>query len=287
MIVANSLKPHLIVATNGGPGSRAALRWAADLLQSHPADATLVTVESTPTPSAALHLENVENVLRAMAEESLVDGDARVGDPVDELIDAATSTGSELIVIGGRPGVGLAVHGSVHGRLAAVSPVPVAVIPAGWRREAGPITVGVNIDPASEDAIAYAVKLARRTGAELRFTYVWETPAAAAFAPGKGVDSIPDAARSDLEAMVAEVRRSDPDLNISLDLRAGDPVGALVDAGEEASVLVLGRRHHTAVGSVLGSLTARILAELPCPVILVPLAHHGLDVATGPDREEL
>jgi len=281
------VKPHITVASQGGSSSRAALRWTADLLQSLIADVTLVTVESTPSPSAALHLESVETVLRTMVEGSIVDGQSRVGDPVDQLVDAATSNGSELIVIGGRPAVGIAIHGSVHGRLAATSPVPVAVVPAGWRRGGGPITVGVSADSASEDAIDYAASLARRTGSDLRLTSVWEAAVAGDMELRTGAESIPDRARSDLEALVAELRRSDPDLNISLDLRTGDAVGSLADAGEEASLLVLGRRHHTALGRVVGSHTARVLAELPCPVIVVPVAHQGIRVAAGADHEEL
>lgn len=288
MTTSHVLTPHLTIATHDGAGSRAALRWAANLLQTHPADATLVTVEQEPAASTALHLESAEMVLRTMAEGSTVEGEARTGDPVDELIESAAASGSELIVIGGQAGIGLGIHGSVHGRLAAVSPVPVAVIPAGWRPGPGPIAVGISNDSASDGALDYAVKLARRTQTRISLTHVWESPTVGAIDPADGTgESIPDRQRSALEARAREVRTANPDLDVSADLRTGDPIVRLMDAGEESSLLVLGRRPHSAIGRVLGSMSARVLGELPCPVIVVPLQREGLRVAPDVPGEEL
>jgi nucleotide-binding universal stress UspA family protein len=283
MITSHGLTTHVTVATNGGPGSRAALRWASDLLLSHSAAATLVTVEPVGTAGAAFNLETAENILRTFAEDSRVDGETRTGDPVDELIESATAAGSELIVIGGQPGIGLRIHGSVHGRLAAVSPIPVAVIPAGWRPARGPITVGVAADLASDDALDFAVKLGRRMRLPIRMTSVHDTSTAADL---PAVDETTTDELLWLEARARELRRADAELEITVDVRAGETVPALTDAGEESSILVLGRRHHSAIGRVLGSTSALVLAELPCPVIVVP-RQEGLQVSPDIAHEDL
>ena len=280
MSTSHALMPRVTIATNDGPGSRAALRWAADLLRVSPADATLVTVESVSTVGTALHLESAEAVLRAMAEDSVVDAETRTGDPADELIASAAASDSDLIVIGGLPGTGVGIHGSVHGRVAALSPVAVATIPSDWDRRRGPITVGLNYDLASDAALDYAVRLARRTGLPLRLTHVRAGGRAKGVPTGEQV-------REQLEERARELRTADPDLDITVEVLDGDPVDRLADAGEGSSILVLGRRDRTALGRLIGSVSARVLGELPCPVITVPRSERGLKIVGDVPGEEL
>lgn len=279
MSTSHALMPHVTIATSDGPGSRAALRWAAELLQSYPADATLVTVEPVSTVGTALHLESAEAVLRAMSEDSVIDAETRTGDPADELIASAVASDSGLIVIGGQPGAGVGIHASVHGRVAALSPVPVATIPAGWNRGRGPITVGLNYDLASDAALDYAVLLARRTELPLRLTHVREVGRAKGDPAGERV-------REQLGERARELRAADPELEITVEILDGDPVDRLAEAGEGSSILVLGRRDRTTLGRLLGSVSARVLGELPCPVITVPRSERGLNIVGDVPGEE-
>ena len=51
----------------------------------------------------------------------------------------------------------------------------------------------------------------------------------------------------------------------------GDPADALTDAAGDVDLLVLGSRGYGPLkGTVLGSVSARIMAAAPCPVMVVP-----------------
>jgi len=157
------------------------------------------------------------------------------------------------------------------------------VIPAGWDGAAGPITVGFGSDLASDDALVFAVNLADRTKKSLRLTHVRNISAGGISADETAVSD--DLLRV-LDARARELRASNPELEITVDERVSDIFAGLADAGEESSVLVLGRRHHTAIGRILGSTSVRVLAELPCPVILVP-HKDGLRVSPDVTHEDL
>jgi nucleotide-binding universal stress UspA family protein len=61
---------------------------------------------------------------------------------------------------------------------------------------------------------------------------------------------------------------------VTATLREGPPPSVLCAAGQEADLLVVGARGRSRVGALLlGSVSRRVVAHAPCPVLVVPWEH--------------
>ena len=70
-----------------------------------------------------------------------------------------------------------------------------------------------------------------------------------------------------LETATADLRSAFPEVEVEIDVRHQDPASALVAASEEADLLLLGRRRHTApLGLLLGVTARALIRESRCPV---------------------
>ncbi|MDH6223848.1 MULTISPECIES: universal stress protein [Streptomyces] len=146
-----------------------------------------------------------------------------------------------------------------------------------------PITVGLDGSPQSVAAADWAAREALSRDLPLRLVNasVWQTPV---FAPATGTGvPVPSAevrreyARSLLDEARAHLAERHPGLRIDADELAGEPVTALLEAGRDAELLVLGSRGLGRVaGFLLGSVSLAVLAAGERPVVLVrPGAHTG------------
>ncbi|GAA4759701.1 universal stress protein [Actinomycetospora chibensis] len=119
-----------------------------------------------------------------------------------------------------------------------------------------PVVVGVDGSPGAARAVAWATVEAARRRRPLQVLAVL---------PAHGVSSVflaSDAAE--------EARRAVPELVVSADVRRGDPVEALLDAGRDAELLVVGSRGRGTIGSlVLGTVSAAVAARATCPTVVV------------------
>lgn len=140
--------------------------------------------------------------------------------------------------------------------------------------ETGPVVVGVDGTPGSAGALRYAVAEAERRGAPLRLVHV--LPVTAPVWPGvpmSGVASseLRDVAATILDESVAAVRRLAPDLEVVTRLSAGSRSGAMVEASEDAQLVVVGRETQHGVDRILvGAVTAAVAAHAHCDVAVVP-----------------
>ncbi|MFD9813495.1 universal stress protein [Streptomyces sp. NPDC059080] len=135
-----------------------------------------------------------------------------------------------------------------------------------------PVVVGVDGSGASLAAVDWAVDEAVRHGLPLRLVHasLWERY--------EGVEPDPAADRPS-EQVLAETIVADaagraglraPGLAVTADVAATDAAGALLDAGQEARVLVVGSRGRGAVaGLLLGSVSLVTAARAHCPVVVV------------------
>ncbi|MEQ1735513.1 MAG: universal stress protein, partial [Rhodoglobus sp.] len=99
---------RVVVAVDGGAGSRAALRWVIDHLGGRAAQVAVVSVveEGDPELSGEADVRAAMIVLETINDGTQVDGQLRRGDPVDELAAAAAELDSDLLVIGTHAGPG-------------------------------------------------------------------------------------------------------------------------------------------------------------------------------------
>ena len=93
-------------------------------------------------------------------------------------------------------------------------------------------------------------------------SYGWAAPVPTDFDPEDDV-------RKALDAAVASVRASHPDLRIDPRAVSGHPAPVLVEASKGADLLVVGSRGHGEfVGMLIGSVSEYCVANAHCPVLV-------------------
>jgi len=141
------------------------------------------------------------------------------------------------------------------------------------------IVVGVDGSPSSHQALRWAARQARLTGASLQVITCWEFPTSLSWLPPNPSDF--DALRRDakrtLEQTVADVLGDDPGILIDLTVVEGQAARGLLEAARGASLLVVGSRGHGEfTGLLLGSVSERCVTHAPCPVTVVrDVGDHG------------
>jgi len=133
------------------------------------------------------------------------------------------------------------------------------------------IVVGVDGSPSSRQALRWAARQAKLTGASLQVITCWEFPAMSWLPPNPSdFDPIREDARHDLEVTVAEVLGDDPGLDVDLTVVEGQAAPVLLNRARGASLLVVGSRGHGEfTGMLLGSVSGRCVTHAPCPVTVV------------------
>lgn len=140
--------------------------------------------------------------------------------------------------------------------------------------QTGPVVVGVDGTPGSAGALRYAVEEAVRRGVPLRLVHV--LPVNAPVWPGVPMSGVAGSdlralASSILEGGVRAVRDIAPDLDVSTRLSAGSRSAALVEAAQDAQLVVVGRETQHGIDRILvGAVTAAVAAHAPCEVAVVP-----------------
>jgi nucleotide-binding universal stress UspA family protein len=141
----------------------------------------------------------------------------------------------------------------------------------------GTIVVGVDGSPSSLEALRWAVDEARIRGDRLRLVHAWNavpmTPLSSA--PFVVIGDLPELERSVaanaehvLAAALGEVDVSD--LEVEQRVVRGDAAGAILDAAQDADLLVVGSRGHGGfAGLLLGSVGHALVHHATCPVAII------------------
>lgn len=279
--------PTVVVGVEGTRSSQDALVWAARTAAAR--DAQLDVVHVMTFPMSAYEVA-FDDTLERLAQEVLDDALVRVaelvpglsvrgevvrGTPGRALI--RRSRDADLLVIGSRhPGlVERTLAGSLGYQVAAGAHCPVVVVGPGSAGTIGGgrgVVVGTDGSPDARLAVAMAADEAARTGQELHVIHAWAQPGL--FMPmdylTPGVqEEIAEQARQTLADAVAEVNAAHPDLVVHDHLVAGRPAGALLEAAEEADLLVVGSRGlHGVTRMLLGSVSHAVVQRAPCPVLV-------------------
>jgi nucleotide-binding universal stress UspA family protein len=153
------------------------------------------------------------------------------------------------------------------------------------------VVAGIDASPESRAAAHWAAREAVRRGAGLRLLHAWQLhPRPAADVPMGMTER--SWARQILKEASDSVRAAHPGLEVVDQQVKDSPVAALLEAAERAELSVLGSRGLSGVtGFLLGSVSARVVARSPRPVVLVREGENSADehflVPSGVSPDEI
>jgi nucleotide-binding universal stress UspA family protein len=147
------------------------------------------------------------------------------------------------------------------------------------------IVVGVDGSEQSKAALRWAVEEARLRGASIRVVHAWW--AYPALVPGTPVigtewEVLRESADEFVESFVGEVVGEPTDVEITAVAVHGTAAPALVEASQDADVLVVGSRGLGGfTGLLLGSVSQQCAHHAPCPLVIVRGAPTDKNPAAG------
>ena len=283
---------RIIIGADGSERSGDAVAFGAAMAHLSGAAVTVVNAYPwQPTGFVGAHdvdhfqLEESERILGRVSEpvrhlEGFESRSVSEPSPARALHGLAEELDAELIVVGsshhGR--LGRIFPGSTAERLLHGSPCAVAVVPHGYRSSAhdgfGAIACGWDGSPESTLALATAGSLAKQGNASLRVVLTLEPPEQYAFTPDVGVD--PEhalaEARAHLERALAQAMETLPGtVEATGEVLEGIADRDLIEVSESVDLMVLGSRDYGPLHAVLlGGVSAKVMRESACPVIVVP-----------------
>jgi nucleotide-binding universal stress UspA family protein len=287
----------IIVGVEGSERSADALALADSLAVS--LEAPLVLVHNHPRDAAPQFLEprRDRQLMRSLSDstsakvEELVRHDHEPGirvthavSPAVGLLETAERENAQLIVVGPshRSGLGRIRPGSVGELLLSGAPVPVAIAPRGYADQApwlGLVVSAFDGSPESRLALDWAAHLARSSNRRLRVVSVHRPFAYSGFGFVAPVDPL---LRSDLEREQAAAI-ADFDRSVEAVVIDGDAARTLVEASQDADMLVMGSRGYGPLqAALLGGVSHDVLRHAACPVVIHP---HSAVPQYGPEHQ--
>lgn len=141
------------------------------------------------------------------------------------------------------------------------------------------IVVGIDGSPHAERALHWALDEAERRGAKVEAVSVHPAPMSMYAVPMEAVvytgvtrEKLDDASRGLLQRTV-ERALGGRDIEVDQIVAEGTPSGVLKDTAKGADLLVVGTHGRGAIrGSLMGSVTLKVIHDPPCPVVAVPLS---------------
>ena len=294
----STTEPRITVGVDGSAGSTAAVVWAANIASRRHLELKIVhglqvaglyygggmTGIGAATLFEAVQADGERAVADARALAASVDKDLVIGTelpndpPVPMLIDQ--SRHARLLVVG-RTGTGGFADMLLGGTAASVvshAHCPVAVV-RGRREntvvpETGPVVVGVDGSPNSEQAIAVAFEEASLRGVPLVAVHAWND---ITYEDTRGTariltqpETLEEGEQRLLTERLAGWQEKYPDVEISRQLVRDRPRNTLLEASETAQLVVVGCRGHGGfTGMVLGSTSQALVHHASCPVLVV------------------
>jgi len=246
-------------------------------------DGRAIARRSAARELAQLAAELTDRLPTSHVRTELVDGA-----PVDVL--CARSAGATLLVVGahGQTWTTGTALGSVASAVVSHSACPLllhrSVNPLGVRGTG--VTAGIDGGPGSRQVLAAAALEAQRRGAPLTVVHTWRQLTEDAARPLRWLLDPKTTAAAEtalVEGLAIELRRAQPGLRLVTVQLTGPAGPALVEAGDAAALLVIGRPA-TSGGRGPRATTHEVSSRSRVPILLVPLpaVDHADAVATQP-----
>jgi nucleotide-binding universal stress UspA family protein len=185
-------------------------------------------------------------------------------DPSTALLTEADN--AEMVVVGtrSRNKMSAAVLGSVATSVASKAPCPVVVVRG--ERRTGPVVVGTDGSPDSEEAVAFAFEEAARTGQKLEVVYCWQPQAD----HHESIESTHGLLTNWLAESLEAYRDKYPWVKVRASILEGRASSQLIALSDSASLVVVGSRGRGGVaGLLLGSVSQSLLHHADSPVAVV------------------
>ncbi|MBF6176612.1 universal stress protein [Nocardia blacklockiae] len=296
--IHHSAAAAVVVGVDGSPGATTALDWAADLADRrgrelrvvHGADAAGLRLlhqrygKRMPELGGHLRAQDArtadEAVRRVRARHPRLRVSVGVSDENPAGLLIRHSATAYRLVIGPSGTSAVPGHlGSILLTIAAHAEGAVAVVrtdpDSGHRvREDGPVVVGIDGSPVSEEALAAAFEEAAERKAELVAVHAWSDLdlgwMAGQFQLLVPVNDIGETEREILAERLAGWQEQYPDVPVARRKYLADPVAALREWSKSAQLLVVGSHGRGGyLGMLLGSTSNALVQHAQCPVLVV------------------
>jgi nucleotide-binding universal stress UspA family protein len=137
------------------------------------------------------------------------------------------------------------------------------------------VIVGVDGSAESVEALRWAARYARASGAEVHAVRAWHYPSAVGPGPeGRAPAAVTGQVEQEMQgqlddALARAFPEGRPDF-VQTRLAYGHSADALIRAAEDADLLVVGNKGHGAfAGMVLGSVSMHCVTSARCPVVVI------------------
>jgi nucleotide-binding universal stress UspA family protein len=287
---------RVLAAVDDTTARFAVARWVADRAGRHAVAAHVVTVvpphhdlDRARVAARRGHrlVWETREYLGELQPRATLTAEVLEGEPEQALL--ALTKDADLLVLGTERSPAAGVVPSLPTRIAEGADCPVVVVPHGWSARPGAVVVGVTPDGSDRLARELAVTEARRTARPLLLVHAWHLPWILDPVVAAGLDAASFAAlhREWLEGVRARIAAADPELHVAAVFAERPGGAALLEAGHDASLIVVGAdRLGMLERLVLDSVGRRVLERPPCPVAVVPSGqHHGAE-GRGEGRRE-
>ena len=279
-----STSRKIVVGYDGSDLADLALRWAVDTAALRHDPVEVLVAAALPSSQAAwvaidgsyaeAMREVGERAEKRLADLGCTGGKVLVKDEDSVSMLTRATEEAALVVVGasGHGLVGGTLIGSVSRHLATYATGPVAVVRPAASTTARRIVVGVEAGPSSLPALRFALERADLLGVPVTVLHAFDSDIGHAGGVGRptGVDVDYAAADRALSEAMAGMVAEFPDVRVSRETIPLRAERVLVDASEQASLVVVGARGRNPFARLLlGSVSQHVLHHAHCPVAVV------------------
>lgn len=277
-----------VVGLDGSAASTAALRWAA-AGQGGTGRIHAVHVVET-TDASATTRRHAEALLEGWVATAVGDDRSNVtprvreGDVTEALLRCADEVGAEVVVVGhhAHEHLGPQLVGRVTAGLLHAAGLPVVIVPTDWapaQTRGRPMAVGVGVSEGTRCALRWAMEHAWLSGDGMILAHALGPRSV--FRPDGWLDVLAyhldptvlsEWFEQDLLELAEQLRaETGADVDVSVSVEPGRTGARLVDAGERAGLLVVGRSEPPFVRTrTIAPYLRHAIVHAPCPIVVVP-----------------